>query len=260
MNRLDCKYPLEGFIETHLHTAPDARPRILNDIEAAKAAENEKMRAIVIKSHIEPTSGRARIAQEITGFKVIGGVCLNSSVGGLNTETVKTSANIGGKIIWLPTISYGKISLSCDDLEDVLIAVKENDLILATGHLGVEDIFQVLDLAKIMGLEKILINHPLTEVIGASIEEQKEMARHAYLEHCYVACMPRHDGLNPEVMADAIMEVGSKSCIMATDFGQTHNPAPVEGMKMFVASMQGWGVPWKDIKLMCKENPLKLFF
>ena len=42
------------------------------------------MQAIIIKSHVESTAGRAKIAEIISGFKVIGGVCLNSSAGGLN--------------------------------------------------------------------------------------------------------------------------------------------------------------------------------
>lgn len=54
------------------------------------------MCAIVIKSHIEPTAGRAKIAGEISKFNVIGGGCLNSGVGGLNPETVRVTAAMGG--------------------------------------------------------------------------------------------------------------------------------------------------------------------
>lgn len=68
-------------------------------------------------------------------------------------------------------------------------------MVLATGHLSPQEIFQVLDLCRSLKVEKVLINHPLTRVVGASLDEQKEMARHAYLEHCWVATMPRHDNL-----------------------------------------------------------------
>lgn len=260
MNRLEKKYPLEGFIDTHLHTAPDNRPRILSDINAAEAASNEKMRAIVIKSHVEPTSGRARIVQEATGFKVFGGVCLNNSVGGLNLDAVKTAASIGGKVIWLPTISYADINIDYGALEDIFMVMVENDLVLATGHLKVEDIFQVLDMARGMGLEKIIVNHPLTRVVGASIEEQKEMADKAYLEHCYVACMEKHDQLDPRVMVDAIKEVGAQRCIMATDLGQSYNPYPIVGFKMFIKAMMDAGVSWEEIQVMGISNPFKILF
>lgn len=258
MNRLKKEYLLKGLIDTHLHTAPDSKPRLLSDIEAAEAACKEHMGAIVVKSHFEPTSGRAFIASQSTGFKVFGGVCLNSSVGGLNAESVKSAAAMGGKVVWLPTVSYGNINLNYDNLEDIFSVIIENDLVLATGHLSPNDIFWVLDAAHSMGINRIMVNHPLTRVVGASIEEQKEMSRKAYLEHCYVACMPEHDQLNPEIIADAIKEVGAGKCIMATDFGQKHNPYPTEGLKMFISSMLAYGISWKEIQIMCRDNPHRI--
>jgi len=77
-------YLLEGFTDTHIHTAPDGKPRIQTDIEAAICAKKELMHSIVIKNHIEPTSGRAINTSEITKFPVFGGVVLNNSVVGLN--------------------------------------------------------------------------------------------------------------------------------------------------------------------------------
>lgn len=265
MNKSEKKYPLKGFIDTHLHTAPDIQPRLINDIEAAKTALNEKMGAVVIKSHVEPTSGRARLAQQATGCKVFGGVCLNSSVGGLNVDAVKTSAAMGGKVVWLPTITRKLIDADFygnnqEVLEDIFTTIIDHDLILATGHLRVEDIFQVLDQAVSMGVEKIIINHPLTRVVGATIPEQKEMSRKAYLEHCYVACLPHHDHLDPAIMARAIKDIGAKRCIMATDLGQMHNPHPNLGFKRFIDDMLNQGISWRDIKIMCRENPYSLFF
>jgi len=250
---------LENFIDTHLHTAPDIKPRILNDIEAAQDAKNERMHAIVLKSHVESTVSRAKIAENISGFKVIGGICLNSSVGGLNPEAVEVTAELGGKIVWFPTISASKIDINFENTEKILNLIAENDLVLATGHLNPAKIFLLIDYANSAGIKRMLINHPLTGVVGASIEEQKEMSRYAYLEHCFVACMEKHDNLDPEVIADAIKELSPKKCIMATDFGQAHNPLPVEGMKMFVNSMLDKGIKKLDINKMCVENPSKLF-
>jgi hypothetical protein len=262
MNRLEKKYPLKGFIDTHLHTAPDIRPRILDDIRAAKAASHEKMRAIIIKSHVEPTSRRAVIAQQTTGLKVFGGVCLNTCVGGVNFAAVKTAVCLGGKIIWLPTISRDKWNLkeNWSVLEDIFHLMAEKDLVLATGHLQAEEIFPVLDLAGNCGLDKIMVNHPLTGVVGASIEEQKEISRQAYLEHCYVACLPRHDQMDPVKIVQSIKEVGAGKCIMATDLGQIHNPHPTEGLKDYIQKMLDLGITWKEIKLMCHRNPYRLFF
>lgn len=259
MENLKNKYTLEGFIDTHIHTSPDIKPRALNDIEAANDAKQEKMHAIIIKSHVESTAGRARIAETLSGLKVIGGVCLNSSAGGLNPDAVKVTAELGGKIVWFPTISAPEISINYENTESILNIIAEKELVLATGHLKPDDIFSLIDYAKSLKIKKIIVNHPLTGVVGVTIDEQKEMSRYAYLEHCFVACMEKHDNLDPEVIADAIKEVKPKRCIMATDFGQAHNPVPVVGMKMFINSMIECGIKEKNIKKMCAHNPSKLF-
>jgi hypothetical protein len=249
---------LTGFIDTHIHTSPDVKPRLLNDYEAALEAQEKGMGAIVLKSHVEPTAGRAYITHRVTGFPVWGGVTLNLSVGGLNPEAVRDTALMGGKIIWLPTIHHKEIALDHDALDEILHLVKEYNLVLATGHLDPEGIFQVIDQCQSLGVEKIMVNHPLTLVVGASLDEQKEMARHAYLEHCWVATMPQHDKLDPEIIAESIKEVGAKHCILATDFGQEHNPRPVMGMQMMIASMIQHGISWDDVTRMCHDNPKKL--
>lgn len=254
------KYPLEGFIDTHLHTSPDVKPRILNDVQAAFMASKEKMGGIILKSHIESTAGRARLTEMVTGMKVIGGLTLNSSIGGLNPAAVEASVLMGGKIVWFPTNSHNVLNFDLELIEDILHLIVQNDLVLATGHLNPAEIFELLDMAHSMGIWRILVNHPFTQVVGASIDEQKEMARYAYLEHCYVACMDNHDKINPELISQGIKDIGSDKCIMATDFGQSHNPYPVVGMKMFVNKMMDLDISIDDIIIMCKINPFKLFF
>jgi hypothetical protein len=251
-------YPLEGFTDTHIHTSPDIKPRLLTDIEAAMNAKEERMNSIVIKSHNEPTSGRAVIASQVTDFLVYGGVVLNNSVGGLNIDAVRFSAMIGGKFVWFPTSSYSSITINWSHVEDILHVVKENQMVIATGHLKSDDIFTLLDMAKSLGIWRIIVNHPLTRVVGASLDEQVEMSAYAYLEHCFVACMEKHDNLDPVLIKDSIKKVGANRCLMATDFGQIHNPHPVNGMKMFINSMIREGISINEINLMCKDNPHKL--
>ena len=253
-------YPLEGFTDTHIHTAPDGKPRLLTDIEAAIYAKEELMHSIIIKNHSEPTSGRALITSEITGFPVYGGVVLNNSVGGLNPHAVEASVELGGKFVWFPTISYSSVEMDWAKVEEILQIVSENNMVVATGHMKPGDIFTLIDMARSLGIWRIIVNHPLTRVVGVSLDEQVEMSAHAYLEHCYVACMENHDNLDSVLIKDSIKKIGAKRCLMATDFGQIHNPRPVTGMKMFINSMLEKGVSMDEIRLMCKENPQKLIY
>ncbi|MDI9623948.1 MAG: DUF6282 family protein [Methanothermobacter sp.] len=247
---------LEGMIDTHIHPGPDIVPRLLDDIEVAREAQVEGMDAIVIKNHVEPTASRARIASKLTGLKVIGGVTLNETIGGLNPSAVKASAKLGGRFVWMPTISREKINIS--NIEDVLEVIAEHDLVLATGHLKPYEILEVIDLAKSTGIRRILVNHPLTRIVGASLEEQKEMSKGALLEHCLVACF--HEKLPLGRIIEAIKYVGYKKCIIATDLGQEHNPSPVDGLKWFIGSLLQGGLKERHINWMCSSAPKKLIF
>jgi hypothetical protein len=251
---------LKGFIDTHVHTGPDVIPRVLNDYEATLDAKEVGMQAIVLKSHTESTAGRAHIAHRLTGFQVFGGVTLNLSVGGLNPEAVKNMALMGGKVVWLPTINVNEIELDLASLDEILQIVIDYGLVLATGHLNPEQIFQVLDQASSMNIKRVMVTHPLTRVIGASLDEQKDMSRYAYLEHCWVATMSQHDGLNPAQIYDAIMKVGAKKCVLASDFGQINNPTPVRGMMMMVNNLLEQGISRGNLDTMCRKNPKKIFF
>ena len=50
------------------------------------------MKAILVKSHVTPTTSRAQLVQEAVGstFRVLGGLVLNRQAGGLNVQAVET--------------------------------------------------------------------------------------------------------------------------------------------------------------------------
>ena len=82
---------------------------------------------------------------------------------------------MGAKIIWLPTMhssnnvkKNGKSGgIECLEngkpvavLKKIFETIKEYDLVLGTGHLAPEEIFSVVDMARNMGLKKIVVTHP----------------------------------------------------------------------------------------------------
>ncbi len=73
---------LEGAIDLHIHTIPDAYPRLLDDIEVVAQAKAVRMRAVVLKCHVSATPDRAYIAQRAVGggIDVYGIICLNTPV------------------------------------------------------------------------------------------------------------------------------------------------------------------------------------
>ena len=57
---------------------------------------------------------------------------------------------------------------------------------------------------------------------------------------------------------EAIRAAGPGSCILSTDLGQTDNPAPAEGLRMFIAGMLREEFSAGQVSAMVKNNPGQL--
>ena len=98
---------LRGAIDIHVHCHPDNVPRSLDGLEAARFAKDKGMRAIVLKSHFDPTAGLALLARKaVPGIEVFGGVDLNLPVGGMNPHAVEHMVRVNGgwgRMVWMST-------------------------------------------------------------------------------------------------------------------------------------------------------------
>ena len=84
-----------GAIDIHVHSAPDSTPRSIDAIDLARLAKSRGMRGLVLKNHYEPTASLAYIVRkEVPGIEVFGGIDLNLSVGGMNSNAVEHMAAI----------------------------------------------------------------------------------------------------------------------------------------------------------------------
>lgn len=267
-----------GSIDFHLHASPDPyRERYADAHEVALKAQASGMKGIVLKSHAYPTAPLAQIIKKVVpGIEVIGGLALNREIGGINPYAVEVSAKLGGKVLWMPTSSslaarrkkgfpdgiaiLGENQRISSEVMEVLALVKEFDLVLCTGHLVQEEIIPLFTEVRKMNIGKFVLTHPL-KVAGTSIDlpTQKAMAdQGAFMEHCFLATTPKSGKMDPAKIVEAIRFVGAKHCLLSTDFGQTHNPPPWEGMRDMLITMARYGLTRKELSLLVRENPSKV--
>lgn len=268
---------LSGLIDTHVHTAPDVRPRSLDDIEAARQAAEAGMRAVVLKSHVTCTADRASVALKVvSGVRVFGGLALNEAVGGLNPVAVEAALGLGARIIWMPTISAQNhivkhggpasgISLLGEDgellpvLSDILDLIRQHDAILATGHVSVRETVALVRGARVAGVRKVVVTHPEVPWVDMSAGTQGELRDlGAYFERCYVSSLSVGGGVPFAHLVSDIREVGVGSTVLATDFGAAMLPPAVDGMRAYVAALLAHGFSKRDIRLMAGETPAVL--
>jgi hypothetical protein len=92
----------------------------------------------------------------------------------------------------------------------------------------------------------------------------EEMARLAVLG-AYVGtyCQPMIPSLyqpvqDPFETLEVIDRVGAERCVAASDFGQVLHINAVDGVRVFVRALIGFGIPVRDIRTILCDNPARL--
>ncbi len=266
-------------MDIHVHCAPDPRvERRGSAIEFAQQARDMGMLGMVLKSHEYPTHPVAYTAgQAVPGVTLLGGVPLDLEVGGLNPTAVECAAKVGGRVVWMPTLSAradrqlkglnGGIYLLDDqgklvpEVYPILELVKANDMVLATGHISTEESMTLVSEARSLGISRIVVTHgtTMTYMTGMTLEDMKTLAEMgAYIEHCVHVMMPLTRRMDPADMVSAVMSIGPQNCILSTGFGQDFHPSPAEGLRMGVATMLQAGMEEVEVGMLVKDNPCRL--
>lgn len=283
-------FDIHGAIDLHVHTAPDVYPRSVSDDELLIDARAAGMRAVLLKSHHTLTADRATLAVErageVDGFRLVGGLVLNRTVGGLNPVAVETAIEFGARQIWLPTI-HAEHCMRTAEVEfvraevrrgrepvvvvgedgeptagalQVLEIARDADVALATGHLGPAESLTVLRAAHDMGLRRLLVTHPLmsfTRFDRAQMRAAVELG--AKLELCALSCIPEwHDPVSPAQSAAAIRDVGCEHVVLASDGGQEWNARPPAMLRTFATALHAAGIAEEDLRRMLCDNPAEL--
>ena len=270
---------LEGALDIHVHFAPDPRvERRGTAIEVAQQARDLGMRGLVLKSHEYPTHPVAFTAsQAVPGITLIGGVALDVEVGGLNPMAVECTANMGGRVVWMPTFSAradrqhrglnGGITLLdqagrlVPEAYAVLEVVKAHDMVLATGHISTHESMVLVAEARNLGIGRVVVTHATTTAFwtGMTVEDMKTLAgMGAFIEHCLHVMMPLTNRLNPSQLVETITSIGAENCIVSSDFGQDFHPMPPEGMRMGIATLLQAGMEEVEVGMLVKDNPSRL--
>ena len=270
---------LEGAIDIHVHFEPDPRVERRGDaLETAQNAKDLGMRAMVLKSHEYPTTPVTfTVSKVVPGIQLIGGVALDSEIGGLNPLAVEVTANMGGRVVWMPTysaeadrahrgLSGGINILETDgrlapEVYAILEIIRSHDMVLATGHLSTQECKVLVAEARGLGIGRVVVTHATTSAFwtGMTPDDMKEMAdMGAYVEHCLHVMMPMTYRVPPEELIATIRHIGPERCIVSSDFGQDFHPMPAEGMRMGIATLLRAGMDEVELGMLVKDNPARL--
>ncbi len=139
------------------------------------------------------------------------------------------------------------------DVREVLGMIARHNMLLATGHLGRDEIFAVVDAALEQGVRDIVITHPEFPSQDLSVDDQKELAdRGALLERCFTT--PHTGKVTWERWIENIRATGPENSVLSTDLGQVFNPPVEDGMALMVDRLLDAGFKDEEVYVMAVVN------
>ncbi|HKW73825.1 MAG TPA: DUF6282 family protein [Candidatus Dormibacteraeota bacterium] len=284
---------VRGAVDLHVHVAPDTMERRIDDIDLARRFKQVGLAGFVLKSHYVPTAERAAVVRKaVPGVAVLGSVALNSSVGGMNALAVEIAAREGARIVWLPTVDaenetaghteprpgqklpawakmQHELRIQGMDIRPVPVVDRDGRLlpetrrvlqriaahrmVLATGHLGRAEIFAVVEAAREIGIEHVVVTHPEFPSQSLSEDDQLELARNgAVLERCFTT--PHTNKVSWETWLSRTRSVGPERCVLSTDLGQVDNPNVEDGLPLMADRLIAAGFTEAEVVTMAVTN------
>lgn len=286
---------LRGAIDLHHHGYPEFSFRCqtrLDDADELAICRDAGMCAVVLKSHMWPTVGRAYLlGRLVPGIAVIPSITLNTVVGGFSPIAVESAAEQGARVLFMPTWSAANDierggfsrfmagylpqarSLASDgglrvtdaagkvlgEVKECLAVAAQYKMLVCTAHIAPRESIALAGAAKEFGIDEIVFTHPDSKSVGASRDEIREMARlGAVYEFCINGFMPGIQRMSPSRALEIVAEVGADKVVFTTDFFYEAEPPGAEMMRIILATMLRVGASADDLRKMVKTNPERL--
>jgi hypothetical protein len=142
-------------------------------------------------------------------------------------------------------------------LDAVLQLIAKHDLVLATGHVGRDEVFFLMERAQRAGVRRIVVTHPAHDPPGLSLGDMQAVAAAgAFVELSYI--LLDMGSVTVKETARTFREVGAGRIVLTTDFGQVDRMTPAEGLARFGAALAAEGIGLDEITLAMKTNPWRL--
>jgi hypothetical protein len=281
-------------VDLHYHIGPEIIPRKFNNVNELIINIKGKLGGVALKNHFYPTTPFIEEIKNKKEIKLIGSIVLNNYVGGLNPEAIYAASIISKDpiIVWFPTISANnyldkteseiaeewvkkknfktRLSKNINGIYilnksgnlikkavEVLNMIKKTSSILATGHISTNESKKLVEEATNIGINKIIVTHPIYQKINMPIEDQVYLVKKgAFIELCF--SMYSIDKISISKIVYQIKKIGPINIILSSDVGQEFSPNPDIALYNFSKLLIKNGISLNMLETMLVYNPKKI--
>ena len=118
------------------------------------------------------------------------------------------------------------------EVREIVRMCAEQGVALFFGHATHKEIYKLADEVDKVGLDRAVIDHPFSPFLNVSVDQMKELSEVGILFNFTYDELSPLLGVDPQLMYNAIREVGPEHFTLSSDAGEPLFPDSVESMRL----------------------------
>jgi hypothetical protein len=168
-----------------------------------------------------------------------------------------------GPLSWNEALKIGHYNLEENgelkpEVREIVRMCAEKGVALFFGHATHKEIYKLADEVDKVGLDRAVIDHPFSPFLNVSVDQMKELSEVGILFNFTYDELSPLLGVDPQLMYNAIREVGPEHFTLSSDAGEPLFPDSVESMRLIRGYMEAFGLTEDELYTVCTRNPSKV--
>jgi len=168
-----------------------------------------------------------------------------------------------GPLPWDKALKLGHYNLDekgelTPEVREIVRICSDKGAALFFGHATHKEIYKLAEEVDKVGLDRVVIDHPFSPFINLSVDEMKELSKVGILFNFTYDELSPLLGVDPQLMYNAIREVGLNHFTLSSDAGEPLFPDSVEALRLIRAYMEAFGLTQEELYTVCTLNPARV--
>ncbi len=168
-----------------------------------------------------------------------------------------------GPLPWDEALKFGHYNLDENgelkpEVREIVRMCAEKGVALFFGHPTHKEIYKLAEEVHKVGLDRAVIDHPFSPFLNLSVDQMKELSEVGILFNFTYDELSPLLGVDPQLMYNAIREVGPKHFTLSSDAGEPLFPDSVESLRLIRGYMEAFGLTEDELYTVCTRNPGKV--